>query len=204
MSYQNEIVTERIRQLERERDAALAANAAMRVELSFLLSELDEATGQDWETRLRYVDELIRRLPGFSSLSTNSGRELLERLHNAEAELASRPVQAALMAAAANSDRADEAEEALREICIACEGGDPADGEGTTPQEIKRLVDRRIAALRATIEYMKQCHQQSADGHDACKRTCDSLRETCSELRSENVVLRENAAVTPNAKLPPL
>lgn len=39
-------------------------------------------------------------------------------------------------------ERADEAEEALRLICIAVRDFDPSDGEGTSPQEVVNMVNR--------------------------------------------------------------
>lgn len=45
----------------------------------------------------------------------------------------------------------DAAEEALREIMILCGGGDPSDGEGTSPEEVVAVVQQSIKEFKKTI-----------------------------------------------------
>lgn len=48
--------------------------------------------------------------------------------------------------------RADEAEEALRQICIDHLNFDPSDSEGTLPEEVVVLLNKELASLRVDKE----------------------------------------------------
>jgi hypothetical protein len=51
-------------------------------------------------------------------------------------------------------ERADDAEEGLREICLLF-GFDPSDGEGTAPSEVVALVTTQTRKLQAAIDGLK-------------------------------------------------
>lgn len=64
--------------------------------------------------------------------------------------------QAAIDGGDKHAQRADEAEEALRDICIASGGFDPSEGEGTSPQEVVELVDSKLTDLRTQLAAAKE------------------------------------------------
>ncbi len=74
----------------------------------------------------------------------------------------------------------DEAETALREIHMSCGNPDPADGEGTTPQEVKESVESIIQERNQLLSTFRHTHVNNGTD-DTCKKCGLDLRHPIHE-----------------------